>query len=168
MLIPRTAGFNISRLSVRRTTCPATRCLSITTARPATPTAGKPYGPTDSRGGNPVDDIDVVFDYPSEGQTAHQKQPLESSGLDIHSAMPHHSKSGMKAGVQQPMGRRLGKEMGYPNNNMIYMGLGALGLGGLYMATRRRGEASSIVQPGDLAAQKSSASTMEKMVGRGR
>ncbi|KXX81624.1 hypothetical protein MMYC01_202189 [Madurella mycetomatis] len=148
MRLPNSASLNMTRLSVRNTACSATRCLSTTAARPATPTAGKPYGPNDVHGGNPVDDIDVVFDYPSEGQTSHQKQPLESSGLDIHSAIPHHPKSDMKGGAQQPMGKRLGKEMGYPNNNMIYMGLGALGLGGLYM--------------------KASESTMEKMVGRGR
>lgn len=48
------------------------------------------------------------------------------------------------------------------------MGLGALGLGAVYMMTRRRGETSSMTQPGDLAAQKPSESTMEKMIGRGR
>jgi hypothetical protein len=106
------------RFALQSTFCPATRCLSTTAARCATPTGGKVYGPNDPRGGNPVDDIDLVFDYPTEGQASHQKQPLETSGLDIHSAMPHHPK-GVKAGMQQAMGKKLDKEMGYPENRMM-------------------------------------------------
>lgn len=122
MLLPKPAGTGTARLALRSALRPAARSLSTTAARSATPTAGKPsYGPNDPRGGIPVDDIDVVFDYPSEGQTAHQKQPLEASGLDIHSAMPHHPKGGTKAGMQQAMGKRFDKEMGRPSNNMMYV-----------------------------------------------
>jgi hypothetical protein len=63
--------------------------------------------------GNPVDDIDLVFDYPTEGQTSHQKQPLEASGLDIHSAMPHRPKAGSVPGEQ-----KMGQEMGATDSNM--------------------------------------------------
>jgi len=78
--------------ALRTTVRPLSRCLSTTTMRPfATPTARSPPKST-----APVDDIDLVFDYPSEGQGSYQKQPLETSGLDLHSAMPHHPKAGMK------------------------------------------------------------------------
>jgi hypothetical protein len=49
-----------------------------------------------------------------------------------------------------------------------YVGLGALGLGGLYMMMRRRSTGSRMTEPGDLAAQKPAESNMEKVLGRGR
>lgn len=70
----------------------STRALSTSTARLlATPTDHHPRKETRQV---PVDDIDVVFDYPSETQTAHQKIPLEDAGLDLHSAIPHGPKAG--------------------------------------------------------------------------
>jgi hypothetical protein len=81
----------------------------------ATPT--NRYPPSEQRsermGGNPVDDIDLVFDYPSEGQTSHQKQPLETSGLDYHSALPHHPKASI------PGAAKMGKEMGATDSNVM-------------------------------------------------
>lgn len=109
MLVPKHTRVGTAAL---RTALRTTRCLSASAVRGyATPT--NRYPPNDPRGGNPVDDIDVVFDYPSEGQTSHQKQPLETSGLDLHSAMPHHPKQG---GVGS---RKMDKEMGYPDNNAM-------------------------------------------------
>ena len=52
-----------------------------------------------------------------------------------------------------------------------YIGLGAVGLGGLYMMMRRRNpnsNKSNMTQPGDLAAQKPAESQMERVLGRGR
>ncbi|KAH6842211.1 hypothetical protein B0I37DRAFT_313580 [Chaetomium sp. MPI-CAGE-AT-0009] len=155
MLVPKQARINLWALP--RTT----RCLSTTAVRPwATPT--NRYPPNDPRGANPVDDIDLVFDYPSEGQTSHQKQPLEASGLDYHSALPH------KQNV--PGAGKMGKEMGATDSNVIYIGLGAVGLGGLYMMMRRPNpkNKSNMAQPGDLAAQKPAESQMDRVLGRGR
>jgi hypothetical protein len=92
-MIPKRTGINLLPL-LRR---PATRCLSTTTAARANP---QRYGPNDPRGGSPVDDIDVVFDFPSEGQASYQKRTLEESGLDIHSAMPHHTASKFPANMK--------------------------------------------------------------------
>ncbi|KAK4165468.1 hypothetical protein QBC43DRAFT_234683, partial [Cladorrhinum sp. PSN259] len=163
--------------------CRAARSLSTTLPRPASPS------PADPRGGDPVDDIDVVFDYPSEAQGSISNSPpsLESSGLgaglypggkytgkgidDTIGSMRHtmgSMKEGMKdtmdemkdgmgemkdnmmgeamgsmGGVGRMVGsqfkepmKRIDKEMGYPDNNVIYAGLGALGLGALYMTLR--------------------------------
>ncbi|KAL2143064.1 hypothetical protein VTI28DRAFT_404 [Corynascus sepedonium] len=159
MLLPKQAGVHL------RTFPRAIRCLSTTAARPwATPTNRYPSG-EQQRSGNPVDDIDLVFDYPTEGQTSHQKQRLESQGLDYHSALPHHPKGEKLAG-------KMGKEMGGTDSNVMYryIGIGAVALGGLYMMMRRTNPkaASNMTQPGDLAAQKPAESNMERMLGRGR
>jgi hypothetical protein len=84
----------------------------------ATPTSRYPSSENARRdsAGNPVDDIDLVFDYPTEGQTSHQKQPLETSGLDIHSAMPHRPKAGSVPGAQ-----KMGQEMGATDSNHMYV-----------------------------------------------
>ncbi|EAQ84358.1 predicted protein [Chaetomium globosum CBS 148.51] len=159
MLLPK--QIRVSLRALPRTT----RCLSTTTVRPwATPT--NRYPPNDPRGANPVDDIDLVFDYPSEGQTSHQKEPLEKSGLDYHSALPHRPKVGQNI----PGAGKMGKEMGATDSNVIYIGLGAVGLGGLYMMMRRRNPnpKSNMTQPGDLAAQKPAETQMERVLGRGR
>jgi hypothetical protein len=109
MILPKQARVGL------RTLPRTTRCLSTTTARPwATPT--NRYPPNDPRG-NPVDDIDLVFDYPSKGQTSHQKEPLETSGLDYHSALPHHPKPGM--GQNIPGAGKMGKEMGATDSNVM-------------------------------------------------
>ncbi|KAK4225361.1 hypothetical protein QBC38DRAFT_368905 [Podospora fimiseda] len=115
--------------------------------------------PTDPRGGSPVDDMDVVFDYPSAAQGSPSKTSpsLESSGLgpgvyggkytgqgiDETIDSMKHSMGSMKEGVKDTMEnmeskpmKRIDKEMGYPDNNFIYAGLGALGLGALYMTLR--------------------------------
>ncbi|KAL2162578.1 hypothetical protein VTH06DRAFT_7492 [Thermothelomyces fergusii] len=166
MLLPSQSGASIRGLSR------ATRCLSTTAVRPwATPTSRYPSSEqrssTGGTGGVPVDDIDLVFDYPTEGQTSHQKQPLESQGLDYHSALPHRPKAENLAG-------KMGKGMGAADSNVKYryIGLGAVGLGGLYMMTRRtkssNSPSKSMTQPGDLAAQKSADTKMERMLGRGR
>ncbi|KAL2263587.1 hypothetical protein VTK26DRAFT_6054 [Humicola hyalothermophila] len=161
------------RPAVRLGTTRTARCLSTTTLRSlATPTGRQP--PKDPHSQPPVDDIDLVFDYPTEGQASYQKQPLEQSGLDLHSAMPHHQPQGpakaagdamRSAGQSMPSGAgRLGKEVGSgEGNNMLYFGIGALGLGGLYMMMRRpRHEADSsgsrtrpaMRAPPDLGAQR--------------
>ncbi|AEO59450.1 hypothetical protein MYCTH_2119667 [Thermothelomyces thermophilus ATCC 42464] len=160
MLLPKQAGVNLRALSR------ATRCLSTTAARPwATPTSQYPSSEqrSGSGGGTPVDDIDLVFDYPTEGQTSHQKQPLESQGLDYHSALPRRPKAENLAG-------KMGKEMGSTDSYVKYIGLGALGLAGLYMMMRRTNSksASNMTKPGDSAAQKSADIKMERMLGRGR
>jgi hypothetical protein len=101
MILPKRTLTNLPR---------ATRCLSTTAIRPmATPTSR--ITPNDPRG-NPVDDIDLVFDYPSQGQTSHQREPLETSGLDYHMAMPHRAKAA--AGMAQGMAGagKMAKEMG--------------------------------------------------------
>lgn len=77
----------------------ATRCLSTSAVRPWAMPSGDRGQQTQSSQQAPVDDIDLVFDYPTEAQTSHQKQPLEQSGLDLHSAMPHHV-PGAKAGKE--------------------------------------------------------------------
>ncbi len=180
MIVPKQTGIGF-RAALR-----ATRCLSTTAVRPwATPTSR----PSETRNGNPVDDIDLVFDYPSEGQGSYQKQPLETSGLDLHSAMPHHPKAGMQGGTP---GSKMENEMGVDSNAMYvstrfrlsvihgtcllmtgnryrYIGLGALGLGGLYMMMRRQSAASpKMGEPGDLVSQKAADKSMERMLGRGR
>ncbi|KAK4236695.1 hypothetical protein C8A03DRAFT_16679 [Achaetomium macrosporum] len=135
MLVPKRPAIRLLLLQRPSTL----RCLSTTAFRasPATPQRDRPsYGPNDPRGGNPVDDIDVVFDFPSEGQASYQKRSLEDSGLDIHSAMPHHPSQHMK-------GKGMGKDMAEGNVMYRYIGLGALGLGGLYMVMRRRGGAKA-------------------------
>lgn len=114
MILPKRTAITL------RTLPRATRCLSTTAVRPwATPTNRYPPGEnarrTDSAG-NPVDDIDLVFDYPTEGQTSHQKQPLESSGLDYHSAMPHRPKADSIPGAQ-----KMGQEMGATDSNVMYV-----------------------------------------------
>lgn len=56
-------------------------------------------------------------------------------------------------------------------NRYRYIGLGALGLGGLYMMMRRQSAApppSSLTEPGDLVGKKSVDKNMERMLGRGR
>ncbi|KAK4151220.1 hypothetical protein C8A00DRAFT_17355 [Chaetomidium leptoderma] len=160
MILPKRTGVGL------RTVPRTARCLSTTTIRPwATPTSRPPS--STARSDNPVDDIDLVFDYPSESQGSYQKQHLDSSGLDLHSAMPHHPKQGQSI----PGAGRLGKEMGTADSgNIKYIGLGAVGLGGLYMMMRRGGTKSNsnMAEPGDLAAQKSADSNMERMLGRGR
>ncbi|KAK3291440.1 uncharacterized protein B0H64DRAFT_435793 [Chaetomium fimeti] len=163
MLLPKQT--RVSLWALPRTT----RCLSTTAVRPwATPT--NRYPPNDPRGANPVDDIDLVFDYPSEGQTSHQKEPLETSGLDYHSALPHHPKPGM--GQNIPGTGKMGKGMGATDSNVMYryIGLGAVGLGGLYMMMRRPNpkSKSNMTQPGDLTAQKPAENQMERVLGRGR
>ncbi|KAJ4287496.1 hypothetical protein N0V88_007596 [Collariella sp. IMI 366227] len=157
MLAPKQATVRL------RTVLQTTRCLSTTAVRPwATPTS-RPTPTERTAAGNPVDDIDLVFDYPTEGQSSHQKQPLESSGLDLHSALPHHPKPEMKG---QTLGTgNMGKEVAPDSNAMYrYMGIGALGLGGLYMMMRRQSVGpkmepsgtgrTSLTQPGDLKAQR--------------
>ncbi|AEO64784.1 b14cec5e-8126-4869-bee9-d41d5cbd1dda [Thermothielavioides terrestris] len=137
MLIPKRIGTAL-RIRPALIRWPTSRCLSTTAARPwATPT--NRYPPSDARGGIPVEDIDVVFDYPSDGQASHQKTPLEQSGLDLHSAMPHYPKASSTA-AGMAGAQRMGKEMGYTDSNAMYryIGLGALGLGGLYLFMRRR------------------------------
>ncbi|KAL2149082.1 hypothetical protein VTH82DRAFT_1768 [Thermothelomyces myriococcoides] len=161
MLLPKRAGINLRSLSR------ATRCFSTTAARPlATPTNQHPSSEKSSSSGAPVEDIDLVFDYPTEGQASHQKQPLESQGLDYHSALPHRPKADNLAG-------KMGKEMGATDSNVKYryIGLGAVGLGGLYYMMMRRTNSkstSNMTEPGDLAAQKSADTKMERMLGRGR
>lgn len=114
MLVPKRTGIGL-RASLR-----AARCLSTTVVRPwATPTS-RPSA-ADTRSGNPVDDIDLVFDYPTEGQSSHQKQRLEASGLDLHSALPHHPKPGMRG--QNIPGAKMGKEMGYTDNSTMWVRL---------------------------------------------
>ncbi|KAK4186760.1 hypothetical protein QBC35DRAFT_436582 [Podospora australis] len=150
------------------------RYVSSTLPRQAMPTSSSSNDP---RGGEPVDDIDVVFDYPSsaQGKLSRDSPSLESAGLgsamyggqytgrgideamdSARSAMDSMgSKMGSSAGsmgskmdsmgntikgeirnnIKEPM-KRLDKEMGFPDNNMIYMGLGALGLGALYLGLR--------------------------------
>jgi hypothetical protein len=51
-----------------------------------------------------------------------------------------------------------------------YIGLGALGLGGLYMMMRRQSTKgpSNVAQPGDLVGPKSAEKSMDRMLGRGR
>jgi hypothetical protein len=71
------------------------------------------------KSGNPVDDIDLVFDYPSEGQGSYQKQSLETSGLDLHSAMPHHPKAGMQG--QTTGASKVDDEMGVSGSNAMYV-----------------------------------------------
>ncbi|KAK4142733.1 uncharacterized protein C8A04DRAFT_38107 [Dichotomopilus funicola] len=151
----------------------ATRCFSATAIRPlATPTGR--YPPNDTRNTNdPVDDIDLVFDYPSENQTSHQKERLETSGLDYRSAMPHPPKPSL--GQQTPGTGQMGEGIGATDSNVKYIGLGAIGLGGLYMMMRRppqkkssQAQGSNMTQPGDIAAQKPAGSEVEKMLGRGR
>ncbi|KAL2167448.1 hypothetical protein VTG60DRAFT_1199 [Thermothelomyces hinnuleus] len=161
MLLPKQAGVNLRALSR------ATRCLSTTAARPwATPTSQYPSSEqrSGSGSGTPVDDIDLVFDYPTEGQTSHQKQPLESQGLDYHSALPRRPKAENLAG-------KMGKEMGATDSNVKYryIGLGAVGLGGLYYMMMRRTNSKSernMTKLGDSAAQKSADIKMERMLGR--
>lgn len=109
MLLPKRAGINLRSLSR------ATRCFSTTAARPlATPTNQHPSSEKSSSSGAPVEDIDLVFDYPTEGQASHQKQPLESQGLDYHSALPHRPKADNLAG-------KMGKEMGATDSNVKYV-----------------------------------------------
>ncbi len=106
MIVPKQTGIGL------RAFFRTTRCLSTTTVRPwATPTSR----PTEAKSVNPVDDIDLVFDYPSEAQGSYQKQPLETSGLDLHSAMPHHPKAGMQGGTP---GSKMENEMGVDSNAM--------------------------------------------------
>ncbi|KAK3985432.1 hypothetical protein QBC44DRAFT_335151 [Cladorrhinum sp. PSN332] len=133
--------------------CRSARLLSTTLPRAATETK-RP----DPRGDSPVDDIDVVFDYPSQAQGSMSKNrpSLESSGLgpgvyggkysgrgidDTIGSMKDSMKEGMKdtmgGAFKEPM-KRIDKEMGYPDNNVLYAGLGALGLGALYMTLRER------------------------------
>ncbi|KAL2132198.1 hypothetical protein VTI74DRAFT_4113 [Chaetomium olivicolor] len=155
MLVPKRTAIGL------RTAFSTTRCLSTTTVRPwATPTS-RPTQSDQRAAGNPVDDIDLVFDYPSEAQGSYQKQPLETAGLDLHSALPHHPKPG-----KGQLGAGAGKEMA-PDSNVMYryIGLGALGLGGLYMMMRRQSAGpkmdsgsqsgrTGLTQPGDLHAQR--------------
>lgn len=126
MLAKRTGLTALAAL--RPATC---RSLSTSAARGwATPT--NQYPPNDPRGGAPVDDIDVVFDYPSAGQSSYQKQPLEQSGLDLHSAMPHHhpnaagaAGAAMRAAAGQKgvPGAKMGRDVTPPDgNNMLYVG----------------------------------------------
>ena len=70
----------------------ATRGLATPAGQHKSQSRPTPTNAKDARGETPVDDIDLVFDYPSEGQGSYQKQSLEASGLDLHSAMPHHPK----------------------------------------------------------------------------
>ncbi|KAK3305032.1 uncharacterized protein B0T15DRAFT_511009 [Chaetomium strumarium] len=138
-----------NRSNYLSTTAAAFRASPAPPQRDHRPSASSSYGPNDPRGGSPVDDIDVVFDFPSEGQASYQKRSLDESGLDIHSAMPHHQR-GAAAAAAAGMKRGGGaKEMAEGNvmyvllNQVLfpygYIGLGALGLGGLYMVMRRRG-----------------------------
>lgn len=120
-MLPKPTGL-IARTALRPA---STRCLSTSAARCwATPT--NRYPPNDPRGGEPVEDIDVVFDYPSQGQVSHQKVPLERSGLDLHSAMPHHASAAaasaaMRAGQKAVPGGRMGKDVASPErNNVLY------------------------------------------------
>jgi hypothetical protein len=110
MLFPKRAV--ISFRALPRAT---TRCLSTTAARPwATPTNKVPSN--EARGGaNPVDDIDLVFDYPTESQSRHEKTRLEEAGLDLHSAIPHSSKG------QSVPGAKAAKEMGATDSNVMYV-----------------------------------------------
>jgi len=138
--------------SVTLQACRSVRCLSSTIPRAPTSTLSDP------RGGEPVNDIDVVFDYPSEaqGSMSHNPPSLESAGLGagmyggkytgkgIDEAMG--SMKGSMGGIgrvgssmKEPM-KKIDKEMGYPNNNVIYAGLGALGLAALYMKLRQPGQ----------------------------
>ncbi|KAL2015395.1 hypothetical protein VTK56DRAFT_5549 [Thermocarpiscus australiensis] len=153
MLLPKHTGIRTASLRAALRLGP-TRCLSTSAARPwATPT--NRYAPNDPRGGNPVDDIDLVFDYPTEGQVSYQKQTLEASGV--------HPKQAVGSGT-------LGKAVRFADHNAIYIGLGALGLGGLYMLTRRKngGSKSESGNQGDMSAQRPIGSKMERMIGRGR
>ncbi|KAK4096967.1 hypothetical protein N658DRAFT_479799 [Parathielavia hyrcaniae] len=130
------------------------RCLSTTAVRGwAAPT--NKYPTKDARGGEqPVEDIDLVFDYPSESQARHEKQRLEEAGLDLHSAMPHRAKG------QSMPGGATANEMGASDSRVINIGIGAVGLGSLYMVMRRRSRT-------DLAAQRpGQKSSMENVIGR--
>ncbi|KAK4120144.1 hypothetical protein N657DRAFT_580375 [Parathielavia appendiculata] len=149
MLLPKRAVVNF-RVLPKAT---AARCFSATSARSwATPT--NKYPSKDARSGEqPVEDIDLVFDYPSESQARHEKQRLEEAGLDLHSAMPHRPKG------QNMPGGATAKEMGASDSRVINIGLGAVGLGGLYMVMRRRTRT-------DMAAQRPGQKPMESTIGR--
>ncbi len=121
MILPRRASTGL------RTSLRVTRCLSTTAARPWATPSSRP--PPDLKSGNPVDDIDLVFDYPSEGQGSYQKQSLETSGLDLHSAMPHHPKAGMQG--QGTGASKVDSDMGVSDNNAMYAPLSGLVRGGL-------------------------------------
>lgn len=119
-------------LALRPALLGTSRSLTTTPFRSfATPT--NRYPPNDPHNQNPVDDIDLVFDYPSEGQGSYQKQRLEQSGLDLHSAMPHHPRGkpaaaaaadAMRAAGQSVPGgaAKLGKDVGAAeSNNVLYV-----------------------------------------------
>jgi hypothetical protein len=48
------------------------------------------------------------------------------------------------------------------------MGIGALGLGGLYMMMRRQSAAAPTMEPSEMVSQKAADKSMERMLGRGR
>ncbi|KAK4196463.1 hypothetical protein QBC40DRAFT_234371 [Triangularia verruculosa] len=137
------------------------RYVSSTLPRAMATATNDPRDPRDPRGGAPVEDIDLVFDYPTSQQASPNPHhpSLESSGLSASSIsggaytgkgfdmdetitstqetveqvkdkmgnVMHKSKATMK---------RVDKEMGYPDNNVIYAGLGALALAALYVTLR--------------------------------
>ncbi|KAL1839990.1 hypothetical protein VTJ49DRAFT_953 [Mycothermus thermophilus] len=141
----------------------ATRCLSTSAVRPfampASSRGSQQQQPSSSQ--TPVDDIDLVFDYPTEGQASHQKRRLEESGLDLHSAMPH--------GPKGVPGKSAGKEMGAADSNAMYkyIGVGALGLGGLYMMMRRQSAGPVLTQSNELGATRpGEGSSMQRVFGK--
>ncbi|KAK0669799.1 hypothetical protein QBC41DRAFT_355466 [Cercophora samala] len=141
------------------------RYVSSTLSRLATATSPSTRSNiNDPRGGAPVDDIDLVFDYPTSQQASPSTSPpsLESSGLSASSIsggaytgrgfdMDETITSAQETAghVKDKMGnvmhtsketiKRVDKEMGYPDNNVIYAGLGALGLAALYVTLREPG-----------------------------
>lgn len=121
------------------------RHVSSTPARLATATSPSSRSNiNDPRGGAPVDDIDLVFDYPTSQQASPSTSPpsLESSGLSASSisggAYTGHgfdmdetimSAQETVGQVKDKMGdvmhtskatiKRVDKEMGYPDNNVM-------------------------------------------------
>ncbi|KAL2264994.1 hypothetical protein VTJ83DRAFT_7504 [Remersonia thermophila] len=151
----------------RAATAATTRCLATSAARPlAMPAGGRgpqqqQQQPSSSASQNPVDDIDLVFDYPTEAQTSHQKMRLAESGLDLHSAMSR--------GPEGVPGKTAERDMGAADASSMYkyLGVGALGLGGLYMMMRRQSAGPVLTQPNDLAATKpGEGSSMQRVFGR--
>ncbi|KAK0702427.1 hypothetical protein B0T21DRAFT_353538 [Apiosordaria backusii] len=167
-------------------------------ATPTSPSSRTTSNIKDPLGGPPVEDIDLVFDYPTSAQASPSASPptLESEGLSASSisggaytgrGFSDRDETIMSAQetveqVKDKMGnvihtskatmKRVDKEMGYPDNNVLYAGLGALGLAALYVTLReprvseevRRGKQD--VNPNMPAHAPPLENKVEKMIGR--
>ncbi|KAK4113001.1 hypothetical protein N656DRAFT_797547 [Canariomyces notabilis] len=152
MILPKQISIVLGIATFRTTAVRLTsvRSLSTSSSWRANPT--KQSSSNDPRDSTPVDDIDLVFDYPTQRKEAYEKQSSKPPGMDPKQAVGS---------------KRAGRAMGFSDNKAMYIGLGAVGLGGVYMY-RRRGNSGAKNQSEQSRTSAGTTSNMERAIGRGR